>query len=111
MNAVLDALGLEKVTWLGHDWGARFIWITAFEHPERLERLIACCVPPIFSRDRSPSSLLFLLSYQGPISTPLLGSFLVRRGLVRKVLGTARAKGEWTEEELATYDDIFRARP
>ena len=109
--ALLDALGVDKVTWLGHDWGAHTGWITAFEHPERLERLVACCVPPIFSRDRSLRSLLFLLSYQGPISTPILGSMLVRRGLARKVLDVARVKGEWTEQELATYDDIFRARP
>src|SRR3954453_13266022 len=109
--ALLDALGVDKVTWLGHDWGAHAGWITAYQHPERVDRLVACCVPPIFSRDRSPSSLLFLLSYQGPISTPFLGSFLVRRGLVRKVLDVARVKGEWTEEQLATYDDIFRARP
>ena len=109
--ALLDALGIDKVTWLGHDWGAHAGWITAYQHPERLERLVACCVPPIFSRDRSVRSLLFLLSYQGPISTPFLGSMLVRRGLARKVLDVARVKGEWTEQELATYDDIFRSRP
>src|SRR4051794_3231150 len=109
--ALLDALGVDKVTWLGHDWGAQTGWITAFEHPERIERLVACCVPPIFNRDRSPRTLLFVIGYQGPISTPVLGSILVRRGLARKVLEVARVKGEWTEEELAIYDDIFRARP
>jgi len=109
--ALLDAMGIDKVTWVGHDWGAHTGWITAFEHPERIERLIACSVPPIFSRDRSISGLLFLVSYQGPIATPLLGSFLVRRGLAARVLKIARLKGEWTDEEIRAYDDVLRARP
>lgn len=109
--ALLDAMGIDRVTWVGHDWGAFTGYLAAFRAPERLERLVAMCVPPPFGGDRSLKALLTLLSYQGPISTPVLGSFLVRRGLIERVLKIARAQGEWSAHELATYDDVFRARP
>lgn len=109
--ALLDAMGIDRVTWVGHDWGAFAGWLAAYRAPERLERLVALCVPPPFSRDRSPKALMTLLSYQVPISTPFLGRMLVRRGLVAKILGIARVKGDWTPEEIETYDAIFRERP
>jgi pimeloyl-ACP methyl ester carboxylesterase len=109
--ALLDALGIDRVTWLGHDWGGFAGWLAAFDHADRVERLVACCIPPIMSRDRSLRALLTMLSYQAPISTPILGPLLVRRGLTEKVLRVARVKGEWTDEEIRIYDDVLRARP
>src|SRR3954452_10576195 len=104
--ALLDAMGLEKVTWVGHDWGAFSGYLAAMRAPERFERLLALCIPPPFSPNRSPATLALLLSYQGPISTPLLGSFIVRHGFAGRILKVARAKGRWTDEEVATYDDV-----
>lgn len=40
-----DALGLEKFTLVGHDWGAQAGYLFAANWPERLERLIALSVP------------------------------------------------------------------
>jgi len=42
--AVLDALGVEKVRLVGHDWGALQAWFFAMQHPERVERCIALSV-------------------------------------------------------------------
>ena len=109
--ALLDAMGLDRVTWVGHDWGAFAGFLAAFRAPERFERLLALCIPPPFSRDRSLSSLALLLSYQAPISTPGLGSLIVRRGFAGRVLNVARAKGSFTDDEVRTYDDVFRGRP
>ena len=72
---------------------------------------VTMCVPPPFSRSRDPRVLPLLLAYQGPISTPLLGSFIVRHGFAGRILRRARARGKFTEEEVRTYDDVFRARP
>jgi pimeloyl-ACP methyl ester carboxylesterase len=69
------------------------------------------CIPPPFSRQRDPRTAAIALSYQGPISTPLLGRFIVRHGFAGRILRIARGKGEWTDEEVRTYDDVFRARP
>ena len=41
---VLDALGIQKVRLLGHDWGAVQAWHLALWHPERVERYVAMSV-------------------------------------------------------------------
>jgi pimeloyl-ACP methyl ester carboxylesterase len=109
--ALLDAMGIDKVTWVGHDWGAHAGLLAALRAPERFERLLMLCVPPIFSPDRSLRSLLLILSYQGPISTPLLGRFIVRQGFAGRILRIARGKGEWSDEEVRIFDDVFRSKP
>jgi pimeloyl-ACP methyl ester carboxylesterase len=109
--ALLDAMGIDKVTWVGHDWGAFSGFLAALRAPERFERFVPLSVPPPFARDRSPRTAALLLSYQGPLSTPLLGPFIVRHGFAGRILRAARAKGKFTDEEVATYDDVFRARP
>ncbi|HZS18875.1 MAG TPA: alpha/beta hydrolase [Candidatus Udaeobacter sp.] len=38
---LVDALGIEKVRVVGHDWGALQAWFFAMQHPERMERCIA----------------------------------------------------------------------
>ncbi|MET8309428.1 alpha/beta hydrolase [Micromonospora sp. NPDC005173] len=43
--AVLDALGLDAVHLVGHDWGAVVAWAMAAEHPERVRTLTAVSVP------------------------------------------------------------------
>jgi pimeloyl-ACP methyl ester carboxylesterase len=109
--ALLDALEIDRVTWAGHDWGAYTGLLAALRSPERFERLVAMCILPPFSRDRDPGTAAVLLSYQVPISTPLLGRWLARHGFAAAILRRARAAGSWSEEEIATYDRVFRARP
>jgi len=41
---VLDALGLECVHLVGHDWGAFVAWLTASLHPDRVDRLVVLSV-------------------------------------------------------------------
>lgn len=43
--AVLDALGIDKVHVLGHDWGASVGWLLAAGHPDRVSTLTAVSVP------------------------------------------------------------------
>ncbi|WP_410811353.1 alpha/beta fold hydrolase [Micromonospora sp. 067-2] len=43
--AVLDALGLDAVHLVGHDWGAIVAWAVAARHPERVRTLTAVSVP------------------------------------------------------------------
>jgi pimeloyl-ACP methyl ester carboxylesterase len=42
--ALLDALGIEKVRLVGHDWGALQAWFFLMEHPERVDRSIVLSV-------------------------------------------------------------------
>ena len=50
--AVLDALGIEKVRLVGHDWGAVQSWYFAMRHPERVDRYVALSVghPDAYAR-------------------------------------------------------------
>ena len=44
MVAVLNTLGVEKATVVGHDWGAAVAWALAATQPDRVERLVAMSV-------------------------------------------------------------------
>ncbi|MFI1915986.1 alpha/beta fold hydrolase [Nocardia sp. NPDC020380] len=49
--ALLDALGAQTATLVGHDWGANTAWAAAELHPERFTSIAALSVP---HRPRSP---------------------------------------------------------
>src|ERR687885_2290065 len=51
--ALLDQLGIERVRWVGHDWGAYAGMLAALRHPERIERLMALSIPHPWPRQRS----------------------------------------------------------
>lgn len=54
MVAVLDALDVERVHVVGHDWGAGLAWVLAAFVPARVERLVAMSVGhPNTLRERS----------------------------------------------------------
>jgi pimeloyl-ACP methyl ester carboxylesterase len=67
MVALLDALELDRVQVVGHDWGAAVAWALAGLAPDRVERLAILSVghpdtfgdPPIEQRQRSWYMLLF----------------------------------------------------
>ena len=67
MVALLDALELDRVQVVGHDWGAAVAWALAGLAPERVERLAILSVghpntfgdPPIEQRELSWYMLLF----------------------------------------------------
>jgi pimeloyl-ACP methyl ester carboxylesterase len=44
MTGLLDALGLESVHLVGHDWGAAVAWGTAMSHPDRVQKLVVVSV-------------------------------------------------------------------
>ena len=109
--ALLDAMGIDRVTWAGYDWGGWTGLLAALRAPERFERLVAMSIPHLWARRPDPRVVAVLLSYQVPVSTPGLGSLLVRRGFVARLLRASRVRGRFTDAELATYDDVHRARP
>lgn len=52
MALLLDALGLQKATFVGHDWGGAVAWHFAAHYQERLHRLVVvnCPHPAVFSQ-------------------------------------------------------------
>jgi pimeloyl-ACP methyl ester carboxylesterase len=101
MLAVLDALAIERVTWIGHDWGGWTGFLAALRAPERIERLLALCVPhPWVKPDLR--RLAVLLSYQGPISLPIVGR-RVADPMVRRLLQTGRGGDRLQARDVALF--------
>jgi pimeloyl-ACP methyl ester carboxylesterase len=101
MLAVLDALQIERATWIGHDWGGWTGFLAALRAPERIERMLALCIPhPWVERD--PRRLAVLLSYQGPISLPLVGP-RVAGPMVRAILQTGRGPDRLQAGDVALF--------
>lgn len=97
---VLDVLGVERTTWIGHDWGAWTGFLAALKAPERVERQLALCIPHPWT-PRRPRQLA-LLGYQGPLSLPLLGS-RVARPMTRAILQVGRGGDPLAAADLAIF--------
>jgi pimeloyl-ACP methyl ester carboxylesterase len=91
--ALLDELGIEKVTVAGHDWGGYVGFLLALEHPERVERLLAGNVlPPWPARDPKVALDAWRFVYMPVLSTPGLGGWVGRTVGPRPIPEPARAE-------------------
>lgn len=45
VEGLMDALGLDTATLVGHDWGALLMWHFAMVKPERIDRLVGLNIP------------------------------------------------------------------
>ena len=106
--ALLDALDLDRVGYLGHDWGAFVGYLAAIAAPERIRALIALSIPhPWPSRhDKLNPWRLAGFAYQLPLSSPL-GRWLARRGLTTRILEAASAGDPFDERDLAVYESTM----
>jgi pimeloyl-ACP methyl ester carboxylesterase len=57
MLELVDAIGCEKVVWVGHDWGSPVVWSLASHHPERCYGVANLCVPYLAKGFCPPSFL------------------------------------------------------
>jgi pimeloyl-ACP methyl ester carboxylesterase len=107
MLALLDALGIERAGYLGHDWGGWTGWLLALRAPERLERLMAVSIVHPWT-PRGPALLnVWRILYQPPLAAPALGPRVVAR-FARAALG--RSMDARTAEVYAgVLDDPARA--
>lgn len=104
VDALLDAAGVERVTLIGHDWGAIISWLYAMRRPERVERLVIMNVPHPAAFERNgranPRQWLrswYALFFQLP--------WLPERALTaRRADAVARAfQGVLAEEDVEVY--------
>jgi pimeloyl-ACP methyl ester carboxylesterase len=103
--ALLDALAIERVRLVGHDWGAYAAIIAALQAPERVSSLLVMSIGHMWVPRPVARRNLWRLWYQLPLAAPLVGEAVVRNGrFVRAMFEAGRRDGrDWTEEELETY--------
>jgi pimeloyl-ACP methyl ester carboxylesterase len=105
--AVLDALGIERVKLVGHDWGGWIGFLMALREPQRIERYLALNILPPWTSMRAIAPHLWRFWYQWLILAPGLGYRLHRSGaFVPKVLvGASTTHEPWDEATLRVFGD------
>ena len=105
--AVLDALGIERVKLVGHDWGGWIGFLLCLRAPQRFERFLALNIVPPWINLRAGIGHAWRFWYQQLILAPGIGYRLHRRGdFVKRVLvGGSERKDAWDEETLAVFAD------
>jgi pimeloyl-ACP methyl ester carboxylesterase len=102
--ALLDRLGVERVSLVGHSMGGRIAWTFAAQHPQRIHRLVLVA-PDGFASPR--------FDYGKPVDVPaLLGVMrhVLPRPLLRMNLETAYARPQSLDEStVSRYHDLTRA--
>ena len=78
---VLDALDLDRVRLVGHDWGAWIAHLLSLRAGDRLERVLALSVPPPWDTSRDPRRLASM-SYIPVIASGGAGAVNVARAVL-----------------------------
>ncbi len=109
---ILDALGIERVRLIGHDWGGWVGFLLCLREPQRVERFLALAIlHPWIRFDLILLRNLWRFGYQGIISSPLLGAWLIRHhpGLLGRLMRWDTAdRSCWSERDLRWYTDVLR---
>jgi pimeloyl-ACP methyl ester carboxylesterase len=118
---VLDAMELDRVGLVGHDWGGFASFLACLRAPERFRALVVGNIvhPWQHAVPFAPSTLTALpaLAYQPVLATPVLGEWLLRTKpwLVARGIGSdAVHRDAWTREDRELFarrlQDPARAR-
>ncbi|MEA2439156.1 MAG: hypothetical protein QOH76_580 [Thermoleophilaceae bacterium] len=106
---LLDVLGIERVRWVGHDWGAYTGMLASLRHPERIERFVSLSLPHPWPAERSVVQLASSGWYQLVLASPVLGKLAIGRlGMPRLMLQRGRGIGSYTDEEIDVYTDVLK---
>jgi pimeloyl-ACP methyl ester carboxylesterase len=98
--AVLDALNLDEVRLVGHDWGGVAGFVLCLERPERVSRYLALNTAHPWIN--LPPTEIWRVAYQPVLGFPVLGRLVVQH-LLERVLD----EPSWTAEDKAIFLDQF----
>jgi len=106
LAGLLDAKGIDKAVFCGHDWGGGVVWNMPLFHPERVAGVIGVNTPPARPPgDRPPTEVLrevrgednYVVAFQEPgVADQILG------GNTRKVFELLMRRHMWDAAEFAT---------
>ncbi|MGH2978629.1 MAG: alpha/beta fold hydrolase [Solirubrobacterales bacterium] len=104
---LMDAMGLERVKLLAHDWGGWIAFILCVRAPERFSRHVALNIPHLWAKT-DPRTLLSIWRfwYQAVIASPWLGAWILRNRpeFVRRIIqGSSPNPQSWTDEDIDAF--------
>ena len=109
---LLDALELERVRLIGHDWGGYVGFLLCLHHPERFSRYLALnIIHPWLKVDPRAGKDLWRVWYQVALAMPGVGSRLLRSRpdlIPRMLKGGATRREAWTAEDLRAFAEPLR---
>jgi pimeloyl-ACP methyl ester carboxylesterase len=111
--ALLDALEIDRVHLIAHDWGALIGWLLCFEQPERIRSFLCVAIPHPYVRfDVRALPGFRHLWFQQVVAAPGVGPRLLRSGrqrLLRRIIrGFSSPRTTWTDDDLDVYADRMR---
>ncbi|MEN8114454.1 MAG: alpha/beta hydrolase [Actinomycetota bacterium] len=116
---LLDVLGIERATLVGHDWGSIVVWTAALVHPERVERVVSLNVPYRgwcsgfpkldFIREHLADRFGYVLGFQEPGVTEAAFEADPTTWLRAIYQGIAADRRYLSEDEFGVYRDAFTA--
>lgn len=102
--ALLDDLGVQRASWVGHSMGGRIAWTLAARHPERVDRLVLVA-PDGFAS--------FGFEYGKPMDVPTSWGLMrhaLPKAVLRMNLQAAYARPEMPgDARVDRYHDLLRA--
>jgi pimeloyl-ACP methyl ester carboxylesterase len=108
---LLDALELDRVDLIAHDWGAWIGFILCLDHPERFAHYLALNMYTPWPDPPSAKAIgvTARLWYQVAIATPGLGRLLIRHTpFVRRLITAGAVNPAWTEEDLLAFTEPLK---
>ena len=110
--ALLDALELDSVDLIAHDWGAWAGFLACLDHPHRIRRYLALNMYPLWPDPPTPRAALGLwrLWYVVALATPGLGRGLIRHtDFVKRVIATGAVQPDvWNKADLESFAGVLR---
>ncbi len=109
--ATLDALGVQRVKLVGHDWGGWVAFLICLRAPERVDRYLALNIAPPFVRPSLASARAILrFYYQLLLAAPLIGRRVAARlGRMPERMYERNGMGRrvWSLEERSIFLDYL----
>jgi pimeloyl-ACP methyl ester carboxylesterase len=100
---LMDALSMEQVSLIGHDWGLLVGYETCFTQPQRIRRFVAMGGIHPWTARGLPPTLAARVWQIYALASPLGAPATLRLGLPERCLQAWRYRGTFTPGELETY--------
>jgi pimeloyl-ACP methyl ester carboxylesterase len=107
--AWISALGEERATVIGHDWGAVAAYAAAALEPSRIERLVTIAIPPLRVVRPVPAWLAMVAFFQlTPVAVPALRA--QDGALVDRIYRAASPTWRFDPGDTAPFKAVIRER-